>query len=595
MVEQRQDSSDLFAAILEAMTALRESSASDPDPREAQREAWMRQTIRAAEAEGFQRIAVVCGAWHGPALAALPPARADAAVLKGLTKTKVAATWVPWTNGRLAWSSGYGAGIESPGWYQHLWTTPDQIEIRWLTNVARLLRGEGLDVSSAHVIEAVRLAEALAALRARPRPGLAELSEATLAVICAGNDAPLQLIHSQLIVGEQLGSVPPGTPMVPLQADLTREQRRLHLPAAALAKSYDLDLRKPTDLERSHLLHRLRLLGVAWGQLDRVRGRSTGTFHELWQLSWAPELAVAVIEASLWGTTILDAANARAADLAGAAPDLPALTALVDQVMLAELTGAVPVVMARLDAAAAVADDIAHLMEALAPLANVLRYGTVRRIDTTLVSQVVDGLVARIAVGLPLAAASLDDAAAAALYERLQQVNGAITLLDRADYLASWQATLRQLSDQLNVHGLIAGGVARLLYNVGQITADELGRRLSLALSSATDPKAAAAWIAGLVQGSSLLLLSDPTLLQLIDRWLVALPEPLFVHVLPLIRRTFAMFNRAERQRIGQVVSGGGAARAAAVAVDEARAALVLPLVAQLLGLTPPATVEQSL
>jgi hypothetical protein len=28
----------------------------------------------------------------------------------------------------------------------------------------------------------------------------------------------------------------------------------------------DLDLRKPADLERSHLLHRLNLLGIAWGR-----------------------------------------------------------------------------------------------------------------------------------------------------------------------------------------------------------------------------------------------------------------------------------------------------------------------------------------
>ena len=42
--------------------------------------------------------------------------------------------------------------------------------VRWLTRVARLLRDEDLDASSAHVIEAVRLAEALAALRGRPCP-----------------------------------------------------------------------------------------------------------------------------------------------------------------------------------------------------------------------------------------------------------------------------------------------------------------------------------------------------------------------------------------------------------------------------------------
>ena len=45
----------------------------------------------------------------------------DAALLKGMPKMKVEATWVPWTYSRLTRQSGYGAGIDSPGWYSHLW------------------------------------------------------------------------------------------------------------------------------------------------------------------------------------------------------------------------------------------------------------------------------------------------------------------------------------------------------------------------------------------------------------------------------------------------------------------------------------------
>jgi len=75
----------------------------------------MRQSIRAVEREGFERIAVVCGAWHAPVLQTMPAAKTDAALLKGLAKVKVSATWVPWTMGRLTYWSGYGAGVESNG------------------------------------------------------------------------------------------------------------------------------------------------------------------------------------------------------------------------------------------------------------------------------------------------------------------------------------------------------------------------------------------------------------------------------------------------------------------------------------------------
>jgi len=70
----------------------------------------MRRAIRQAVKEGRERIAVICGAWHVPALAAMPSAKSDADLLKGLAKEKVTATWVPWSHGRLTFASGYGAG-----------------------------------------------------------------------------------------------------------------------------------------------------------------------------------------------------------------------------------------------------------------------------------------------------------------------------------------------------------------------------------------------------------------------------------------------------------------------------------------------------
>src|SRR5205823_14621768 len=101
----------------------------------------------------------------------------------------------------------------------------------------------------------------------------------------------MRLIQERLIVGEALGAVPEETPAVPLQRDLEREQRRLRLPPEAIERTVDLDLRKETDLQRSHLLHRLSILYIGWGREQQVRS-ARGTFHELWQLRWFPELAV---------------------------------------------------------------------------------------------------------------------------------------------------------------------------------------------------------------------------------------------------------------------------------------------------------------
>jgi hypothetical protein len=610
LVEQRQNSTELFAAILDAMTVLRAEVESSPwsSPLEAQREAYMRKTIREAEKQGFQKIAVVCGAWHAPALVNRPAAKEDGALLKGLPKSKVETTWVPWTYGRLSMSSGYGAGVTSPGWYHHLWQQGEHHQTRsqlltqpliadktldssiyWLTKVARLLRKQDLDASSASVIEAVRLAETLAALRDRPLPGLAELNEATQTVLCFGDALPMQLIHNQLIVGERLGRVPDETPMLPLQLDLQRQQKRLRLKPAATETNLELDLRKPLDLERSHLLHRLMLLNLPWGKSQAV-GNAKGTFREAWRLQWKPDYVVRLIEAGIWGNTIESAATAWTCDRANHA-NLPDLTHLIDQTLLANLPEAIAHLMACLQAEAAIASDMTHLMAALPPLVNVMRYGTVRQFDTEMVGHVVEGLVTRICVGLPLAAASLDDEAATQLYELVIAVHGAIGLLQQPELLELWQQVLIKMADQQGLHGLLAGRCCRLLFEAGVFQAEAMARRLGLALSTASEPAQAASWLQGFLTGSGLLLLHNPSLWQVLDDWVSQLPADLFTAVLPLLRRTFSTFPAGERRQMGERVRQNGEGRmrnGEGRETDEFdcdRADKVLPLLAQLLGI----------
>ncbi|BDI31122.1 hypothetical protein CCAX7_31730 [Capsulimonas corticalis] len=589
LVEQQPEGQDLFEGITEAMGALREEAPAVRDQLEEAREAYMRQTIRTAQREGFTKIAVVCGAWHAPALAEMPPAKSDKAILDGLPKVKIAATWIPWTNGRLSFASGYGAGVESPGWYHHLWSTPpSHVTARWLTRVAHLLRAQDLDASPASVIEAIRLADCLATMRGRPLPGLPEMNEATQTVLCFGSDLPMKLIERDLIVGEALGAVPPETPAVPLQQDLQKLQKRLRLPAEAGWRDYDLDLRKPSDLERSELLHRLALLGVPWGETSRAHG-AKGTFREPWRIQWKPEFEVVLIEKGVWGNTVRDAAAAFASDAAEKAPDLPALTSLLDKILIANLPDAARKLMARLEEAAALASDVGHLMDALPPLASVQRYGDVRGSSLSVVAHVLDGLVARIAVGLPAACASLNDDAANEMADRINATHAAIALLQNDAHAGLWRDTLTRLSLQTNLHGLIAGRSARLLLDSGALTADECARRMGLALSTASDPTLAAAWVEGFLKGSGVILLHDETLWRVLDEWVSSLTPDAFTQLLPLLRRTFATFTPPERRQMGERVRDGAAPSTTHTSLDvefdRERGEATLPLVRMLLGI----------
>ncbi len=611
LVEERKSDDDVFIAIRELMDVLRTEAEENPeaaayqslvDPLGPVREAAMRTSIHAAQDEGFQRIAIVCGAWHAPALVNAPT-KADAGLLEGLPTVKVNVTWVPWSYSHLSRASGYGAGITSPGWYEHLWTTPRQTTTRWLGRVARLLRDEDLDASSAQVIDAVRLAAALAALRERAHPGLQELNEAALTTFCFGNRLPLEVIRQRLIVGERLGQVPAEVPAVPLQQDLIATQGRLHLKPEANSRQIDLDLRKPNALARSHLLHRLNLLGIPWGRMENAKGRRAsrrhlGTFHEIWTLQWEPAFVVTVIERAVWGNTVAAAATAFARHLADESADLATVTALLERVLLADLDDAVNYVVSRLQAQTALTGDVAGLMDALPPLARTVRYGSVRQdaqiadLDVSEIALVVDGLMARICIGLPLACASLDDDAARQMINRIETVHTSLDTLARQALTEQWLHALQRLADLQGIHGLLAGRCCRLLSDRGLFTSEEIVRRLRLALSPGNDPAQAAAWLEGFLRGSGLLLLHDDALWVILDEWVTDLAGEAFKTVLPLLRRTFSAFPAPERRQMGERVRRGPSkpvvGDASTAQVDTARADAVLPLLAQILGLEMP-------
>jgi hypothetical protein len=605
-----------FTVLEEAMGALREAYGVGGHDRDLVREAYMRLQVRSAQREFGDGVAVVCGAWHVPALRQKAAVAADRALLKGLPKVKADLTWVPWTHRRLSRASGYGAGIDSPGWYGHLFGAPDRPVERWMTKVAGLLRAEDRIVSPAHVIEAVRLAETLAAMRGRPLPGLGETTDAVRAVMCEGSDVPLSLVHDRLVVGDVLGEVPRSAPAVPLQRDLDRLQRKLRIKPEALERELELDLRKETDAGRSRLLHRLLLLRVEWGEPVASRG-STGTFRETWRLRWEPELAVRVAEAGVWGTTVLAAATAKAEADAVAAQHLADVTALAERCLLAELPDALPVVMRVLADRAALDADVGHLAQALPALVRSLRYGDVRGTDTQALAEVAAGLAERVFVGLPPACAALDADGAEEMRRHVDAVHGAVALLADAspstspststsastlghgDLRARWRSVLRNLTARDTVPGVIRGRAVRLLLDEGELGPDEAARLMGLVLSPGTPPADGAAWIEGFVGGGGgggMLLVHDERLLGLVDAWLTGVPAEAFTDVLPLLRRTFSAYEPGVRRTLGELVrrgpgERGSSARAGsgipgfAPELDAGRAEAVLPVLRLLLGL----------
>ncbi len=601
IIEQRTDNADIFADLAQAMAVFRKENT----PRgsetgllsEARREAYMRKTIRAAQKENFKNIAVVCGAWHTPALENMPPVKEDNEILKSLPKIKVQATWVPWTYKRLTSAGGYGAGVNSPGWYRHLWLYGGKgsdprthIISNWLVKVARLMRKNDLDISTAHVIETMRMTETLAALRNCPLPGLEEINEAIVSVMFFGDSFPMTLIEKELLIGNRLGKIPANAPMLPLQRDIGLQQKSVRLKPLADTKTYNLDLRKPIDRSRSHLLHRLLLLNIPWGELKQSGQRQKGTFHEIWVLQWKPEFAIPVAEASIWGNTVETAACNRVAKAAQDIRRPGILAELIGNVLLADLAMAVPLLIERLNEIAALSNDATEIMNVIPPLVNVMRYGDVRSTDAETVRPVVFNMLTRICISLPGACSSLDNEAAGNMLEKIRNVHNAVRLIQDKEKNEEWLRVIARLADTESLNGILAGFCCRLLLDTERFTAEEAATRMSLAISSANDPITAAGWLEGFLKGSGMVLLYDNRLWQILDDWVGALSQDQFKAILPLIRRSFALFTEPERHQIGEKARQGTEMKTVRVIeilpeFNRERAERVIPVISRLLGL----------
>jgi len=563
VIEENPASVPVFAAVADAMTALRRE-AGPSSVREAAREAHMRLEIARAAKESEGLIAVVCGAWHVPALAARTSLAADRELLKGRPRVKTKATWAPWTAPRLARASGYGAGVVAPGWCAHLWNTrrmADRDSV-WLARIARVMRQRGHFVSTASVIEAKRLGHALAALRERPHPGFEELREAAIACLCNGERAMWDDIAAELLVGSAVGAIPPGTPLAPLLEDLQRQQKATRLKPEALERTLTLDLRSESGLARSTLLHRLNALDVPWGRLADA-GRSRGTFRENWVLAWQPEFAVRLVENLVHGSTIADAAGGRLREAMQAESDLGALAALVRGAMVADLPRATEAGIALLEQRAALTSDCQTLLTALPPMADILRYGEARAGTVEHITGLMPRVVVQAALALPYAARNLDAESAGKLRGAILAAEGAIQLaqLD-TDVTTTWHVALHKLLEDDQATRLVAGAAARLLYEAELLSADEAATLLARMLSPGTPVAEAAGFFEGFLEGAGQRLIHDTALRGAVDAWLTELEEDAFVANLPLFRRVFAALDRNERRRLMDAALGRAAASA---------------------------------
>jgi hypothetical protein len=586
-VEQQKEAPEIFDTILSLMRELRGSDLTDKKSNLI-REAYMRQQIRIAVKSGYQKIAVVCGAWHTPALYDLntPTGTSDSNILRGLKKTATICTWVPWSYSRIARHTGYGSGVISPYWYEALFTDQATAVARWMSRASSLLQEIGHPVSPAQSIESTRLAENLAYLRKKAMPGIAELFDAVTAVHVQGNDKILELLKIKLLEGEKIGKVSDQVPAVPLLNDIETQLKNVRLykdwKVDGLIEKH-LDLRKAKHLEASRLLHRIQLLGIPWAVTKDVENNPLGTFHEYWDLQWFPEFELQIVEASMWGNTLVEACfeyikHELENDIA-----FEKLGNLLYQALHADIPQLVPGISKKISDLGNLSDDVLVLMEVMPPLIWSLRYGNVAKLDTTGLTQLIAQLFPRICILLPGSVSQLPEDLANDSFTSINQLHQALQLFEAGNYQEEWISTLTQIVFLREANALIKGNCLRLLLIRESLPQGEILTLVKFNLSSMHDPFYPCYFLEGLLHGGGWLIIQKPSLRKIIDQWLIPLTQEQFISYLPVLRRTFSTFTSEEKESLYDLLFSGKFVEVQENNINEKRREQILPTLRYLL------------
>lgn len=230
--------------------------------------------------------------------------------------------------------SGYGAGMPQPGYYQACWEAftsgddkpLDAVALRMIVELGRTARARDLagTISAADEIAALAQTQGLARLRGHPGPSREDVWDGLRGAMVKGemgaDGGALMALARQLFTGRATGEVPPDAGVPPLVEDFRQMARQTRLPLEfAATEGVALEIyKKEAHRKVSRFLHQLEYLQVPFGTRkagpDFVNGTNLRRIVEHWDCQWSPHTEAVLIERSVYGSSVREAAASKLAE-----------------------------------------------------------------------------------------------------------------------------------------------------------------------------------------------------------------------------------------------------------------------------------------
>jgi hypothetical protein len=551
------------------------------------REAAMAAAIREELSKGSKPIVVVTGGFHTVVLPQLVNAGSGPVSKAKRKKEETLDCLIRYGFEQLDALNGYAAGMPSPFYYDQVWHALKrdhsadafgELAARILVDLGQLTRRKKMAValSPADEIAALEQTRRLAMLRGHPGPMREDLLDGIRSCFVKGSmDAEGEVVLGlarHILGGSSIGEVPAEAGVPPLVADFrdTAQKLRLNIKDSVRRKASLNLYRKAAHRQSSRFFHSLSFLEVPFAAMaagpDFVKGVGLERLFEHWDYQWTPQTESRLVEASIYGASVEEAAANR---LARAITDL-------------ETTGR----------GRCAAEAVGMLVQACrmglhrhtARLLALIRAQVNEDPSLTSLTTALNQLVLLWESREPLEAHRLTEIPALirAAYQRAcyllqnladtpaEAANEILgSLIAIRDLLRSSASGEQALDESLfydplarvllepRCPALLIGGIAGLLYGAARLEETVLFRLLAGSLNAASAQAGdQTAFLIGLLRACRELAWRQVALVEAVEKLLASWNEEEFIQRIPHLRMAFADLTPREADQVAAVVAG---------------------------------------
>ncbi len=516
---------------------------------------------------------VVTGGFHTPALVE--------AVAKGNKPKKLASTGesnsylIRYGFEALDALNGYGAGLPQPGYYDYLWRkavnsngAPQWREtaLDLLSDFGRKFRDEGHSISVPVQVEALRVADALAAMRGRRGAARYDLIDAVRTALVKGEVGEREIWTERLLEhlrGNMIGDVLVSAGSPPIVEDARARAKRLRIDVIdSSRRRRRLDIRrKEAHLLASRFFHAMTLVDSKFAERqmgpDFVSGVQTDRLFEEWTYAWSPTVEGRLIEIASLGDSVTSACigllHKRKSEImaAGHSQDISAMAELFVQGILAGLDKALVPFLDELARQIQSHGDFSAVAHALRRLHNIANASGQLQISADLalnnVRQAAYQRLIYLCDDLPKTPEEV-------IQERIEALRLMMELLrapgsEELDRTVFHEAVNRVADSHPPPE--ILGSVLAISFHAGLKKPEDICVALSAGfIGTVDDEKDRIGVLRGLLFTMPEILWRSEEVLKETDRLLCDLTEDGFLELLPHIRLAFTSLNPREADRV---------------------------------------------